>query len=93
MISEIIGWTGVVIGIFVSVPQLIKSLKNKSTQGVSKHTYQLLFIAMLCYLVRAIAIKEPIFIVSNSINIVVTGTVLYLFKKYPGDNVKVAEGK
>ena len=83
ILSEIIGWVGVVLGILVSVPQLIKSIKEKSTKGVSLHVYQLLFLAVLCYLVRAIAIREPIFIVSNAISLITTAMVLYLFKKYP----------
>lgn len=83
MASEIIGWIGVIIGIIVSLPQLIKSCREKSTQGVSKITYQLLFLTMLCYLIRAIAIKETIFIVSNAINLIITAMVLYLFEKYP----------
>lgn len=83
IISEIIGWIGVVLSILISVPQFIKSLKEKSTKGLSKQTYQLLFLTVLCYLIRAIAIKEPIFIASNAINLVITGAVLYLFKKYP----------
>ena len=83
MISEIIGWIGVVLGVAVAVPQLIKSIKAKSTKGVSKGAYQLLFLCMLCYLVRAIAIKELIFIVSNVVNLVVVGAMLYLFRIYP----------
>lgn len=83
VLSEIIGWIGVVLGVAVAVPQLIKSIKAKSTKGVSKGAYQLLFLCMLCYLIRAIAIKEPIFIVSNMINLVVVGAMLYLFKIYP----------
>lgn len=83
MVSEIIGWIGVVLGIFVSVPQLIKSIKEKSTKGVSKHAYQLLFVTISCYLIRAIAIKEPIFIVSNAAGLVGIACMLYLFKKYP----------
>jgi len=82
-LSEIIGWIGVVLGVAVAVPQLVKSLRAKSTKGVSKSAYQLLFLCMLCYLVRAIAIKELIFIVSNTINLVVVGAMLYLFRIYP----------
>lgn len=84
MISEIVGWLGVIIGIIVSVPQLVKSWREKSTDGLSIGTYQLLFLAVLCYLIRAIAIKEMIFIVSNAVNLVITAIVLYLFRKYPG---------
>lgn len=43
MISEAIGWLGVIIGIIVSVPQLVKSWREKSTDGLSIGTYQLLF--------------------------------------------------
>jgi len=83
ILTEVIGWIGVVLGVAVAVPQLVKSIKAKSTKGVSKGAYQLLFLCMLCYLVRAIAIKEPIFIVSNMINLVVVGAMLYLFRLYP----------
>ena len=86
MVTEIIGWIGVVLGILVSVPQAIKSIKEKSTKGVSLQAYQLLFLTVLCYLIRAIAIREPIFIVSNAANLIVTGIVLYLFKKYPEES-------
>ena len=86
MISEIIGWIGVILGILVSVPQAIKSVKAKSTKGVSLQAYQLLFLTILCYLIRAIAIREPIFIVSNAVNLIVTGAVLYLFKRYPEES-------
>lgn len=82
-VSEIIGWIGVMLGVFVSVPQVIKSIKEKSTKGVSKQVYQLLSLTVLCYLIRAIAIREPIFIVSNSINLIITSVMLYLFRKYP----------
>lgn len=83
MVTEVIGWLGVVFGISVSIPQLIKSMRLKSTQGLSKHTYQLLFGAISCYLVRAIAVKETVFIVSNVCGLIVTIAILYLFKKYP----------
>ncbi len=83
MITEIIGWLGVALGVSVSIPQLVKSLRARSTKGLSKHTYQLLFGAISCYLIRAIAVKEPVFIVSNSAGLVVTTAILYLFRRFP----------
>lgn len=83
MVTEVIGWLGVAFGVSVSIPQLIKSVRARSTRGLSKHTYQLLFGAITCYLIRAIAVKEPVFIVSNTAGLVVTTAILYLFKKYP----------
>jgi uncharacterized protein with PQ loop repeat len=85
-ITEIIGWIGVTLSIFISVPQFMQSFKKKSTEGLSKQTYQLLFLTVLCYLIRAIAIKEPIFIASSAINLIITAMVLYLFKLYPSKN-------
>ena len=82
MITEIIGWLGVALGVSVSIPQLVKSLRARSTKGLSKHTYQLLFGAISCYLIRAIAVKEPVFIVSNSAGLVVTTAILYLFRRF-----------
>jgi len=85
MVTEVIGWLGVAFGISVSIPQLIKSMKAKSTQGLSKHTYQLLFGAIACYLIRAIAVREAIFIVSNSVGLFITAAILYLFRIYPAE--------
>lgn len=81
--SEILGWIGVVLGTFISLPQLVKTIKEKTTKGLSKGTFQLLFVTILCYLIRSIVIKEPIFIVSNAIGLLVTAVELYLFRIYP----------
>ena len=83
ILSEAIGWLGVVFGILVSLPQIVKSIKSKSTEGVSLSTYQLLFCMVLCYLVRSVVIKDSIFIVSNVSTLLVTASMLYLFKLYP----------
>ena len=81
-LSKLIGWFGFSFGMFISVPQVIKSIRTKSTHGVSKLTYILLLLACICYTIRAIAIKETIFIMSNAFQIIVAGTMLYLMKKY-----------
>lgn len=81
-LSKFIGWLGFSFGIFVSIPQVIKSIKTHSTIGVSKLTYILLLLACLCYTIRATVIKETIFIVSNIFQIIIAMTMLYLMKKY-----------
>ena len=85
MVTETIGWLGVAFGVSVSIPQLVKSVRARSTRGLSKHTYQLLLGAISCYLIRAIAVREPVFIVSNSAGLVITAAILYLFRKYPAE--------
>ena len=81
--SEILGWVGVLLGTFISFPQLVKTIKEKTTKGLSKRTFHLLFVTLLCYLIRSIVINEPIFIVSNAIGLLITAFELYLFRIYP----------
>jgi uncharacterized protein with PQ loop repeat len=83
MWSEMIGWVGMVLSIVTTVPQFVKSAREKSTKGLSLMAYQVLFAAMACYLVRAIVIKDPVFIISSVINLILTLGMLYLFQKYP----------
>ena len=85
MVTETIGWLGAALGVSVSIPQFIKSVRARSTRGLSKHTYQLLFGAIACYLVRAIAVRDAVFIVSNSAGLVITTSILYLFRIYPAE--------
>jgi len=89
-IADIVGWAGVVFGVMVTVPQLKKSLSLRSTHGVSLQSYQLLFFMAGCYLVRAIVIGDPVFIVSNLVTLVVTLKMLTLFRQYPeNENAKL----
>ncbi len=83
MWTEMVGWVGMVFSIATSVPQFVKSVKERSTRGLSLLTYQILFAAMACYLIRAIAIKDPVFIASGVANLILTAGMMYLFKIFP----------
>ena len=76
--TVLIGWVGVAFGISVNIPQALRIQRTKSAKDVSVWTYRILFVCVVCYLVRAIAIGEPIFIVSNAVAIVVCAWVLWL---------------
>jgi len=80
--TEWVGWLGVSIGVWVNVPQAYRIWRTKSSGDVAVWTYRLLLLAVICYLIRAIAIGEWVFIVSNSIAIVVTSAVLILKRRY-----------
>jgi len=83
-ITIIIGFIGLVFGLMVAPPQLYKILKTKKVEGISKTTYQMLCICMVCYLIRAIEIKEWVFILSNGINLIINIIVLIMIMKYEG---------
>ncbi len=76
-----IGWIGVAFGLLVAPPQLYKILKHKKTQGISLLTYIALVLALLCYLIHAIIIKDAVFITAQSVNLVTNSIILYLLVK------------
>ena len=84
-LTSIIGFVGVFIGMMVNVPQIIKSYRLKSVEGVSPWVYILLFVALVCYLTRAVAIGEPVFIISNVLGLTTTLLMLIAFWKYRGE--------
>ena len=77
-LPSLIGWLGVCIGVCVNLPQAWRIYKTGQARDVSVWTYRLLLACVLCYLVKAISIHEPVFIVSNGLAVFVTSTVLYL---------------
>lgn len=77
-----IGWLGVVFGLLVGPSQLIKLIKTHNTQGISKWTYVYLNMALICYLIYAISIKDSVFIVAQGVNLWVNSAVLILLLKY-----------
>lgn len=81
---DIIGWVGVCIGVVVPLPQLYHIIKTGKVENVSATTYLLLVMAMACYLCHAIYIKDWVFIMAQSINILTNGTVLFYLIRRKG---------
>jgi uncharacterized protein with PQ loop repeat len=85
-IIEIIGWLGVTLSAGSTYPQLYKTFKNKKAGDISVHAYTMIFIAVICYLIKAISIGSAVFIVSNTLNTIGLGTMLFLIRRYNGKN-------
>lgn len=81
-IAEFFGWMGVILSASSTYPQLYKTFKNKKVGDISVHAYTMIFIAVLCYLVKAISIRSAVFIVSNTLNTIGLGTMLFLIRRY-----------
>jgi len=73
---EFIGWLGVAFGLLVAPPQLWKILKTGNTEAISLVTYAFLCLALICYLLYAISINDPVFITAQSINTTVNVAIL-----------------
>jgi len=80
--TEVVGWVGVTMGVCVNLPQAYRIWQTKSSRDVAVWTYRLLLLVVICYLIRAIAIREWVFIISNSVAIFVTILVLLLKRRY-----------
>ena len=76
-----VGWIGVAFGLAVGPAQLLRILRTRETKGISLATYTFLCCALVCYLIHAIHIQDPVFITAQSINVCVNGLVLFLLIK------------
>ena len=72
----LIGWLGVAFGLLVAPPQLIRIIVTGEVLGISVWTYTFLVLALVCYLLHAIYIKSKVFIVAQSVNLVINSIIL-----------------
>jgi len=86
LLTELMGFTAVGISYIVCIPQIIKLLKRKSSEDLSKTTFFLLLIVDLLYLVRAIYINELVFILGKawaSFIVAFQLVLIYIFRQKP----------
>jgi uncharacterized protein with PQ loop repeat len=60
-ISQIISWIGFGAGLFISIPQILRTIKLKRAHDLSIMTFFLIQISSVCFFIRAVAIKELVF--------------------------------
>ena len=63
MLTQFLGWLGVGLTTFASVPQL------KNVKQVNRTTYELLIVGIICLLIRAVAIREWVFIIGEALSL------------------------
>ena len=81
-LSQMLSWVGTTTGMLVGIPQLIKTLRTKKTSDLSATTFILIVITCSCLLVRAIAIREPAFILYYTFLVFINSLQLFLIWKY-----------
>jgi len=82
LIMTIIGWFTIFLSLMVGPPQLYKVIKTKEVRAVSKLTYLVLIFYMMLLLARAIYILDFVFIITNSLGILINGAILFLLVYY-----------
>jgi uncharacterized protein with PQ loop repeat len=92
-LSQVWGWIGFVVGMFIGVPQITKTLRTKRAGDLSPMTFVLVLIACSCLLARAIAIKEMTFICYYALLLFTNSLQLFLIWKYKERKIPASSGE
>ena len=60
------------------VPQALKTIRTRSTEGLSISTYLLFFSGTICWLIYGLLINNLPVILANAISALLAGIILYL---------------
>jgi uncharacterized protein with PQ loop repeat len=86
-LSQVLSWIGTATGMFIGIPQLVKTVRTKKTGDLSEMTFTLILITCFCLLMRAIAIKELAFIFYYTFLILINSLQLFLIWRYKDRNI------
>ncbi|MEH7503986.1 SemiSWEET transporter [Neobacillus drentensis] len=78
----IFGYLAALLTTISFLPQAIKTIKEKNTEGISLVMYSLFTSGVLMWLVYGIFVKDTPIIIANSITLILAVTILALKIKY-----------
>ncbi len=78
----IFGYMAAILTTISFLPQAIKTIKEKNTEGISLVMYSLFTSGVLMWLVYGIFVKDTPIIIANSITLILAVTILALKIKY-----------
>ena len=81
-LSQILGWIATFLFSIMIVPQMIKTIKSKDTNGVSLLLFMIFLVANVVALTYSILIHQPPLIIKYSIAIVTTLVYIAIFAFY-----------
>jgi len=79
---DILGYIAGLLILVSLVPQIIKSWKTKSTKDISLLRYIIYIIGIIMWLIYGSLLNNGPMIISNSINLLLASSILYLKLKY-----------
>lgn len=65
--SQIVGFAATLIGVVSTLPQLIKTLRTRSTTDISLWMWLLIDISVFCWLIHGLVFTDWPIIISNSL--------------------------
>ena len=81
-LSQILSWVGTGTGMFIGIPQIVKTVRTRKVSDLSPTMFILILITCSCFLIRAIVIRELAFIFYYSFLILINSLQLFLIWKY-----------
>lgn len=81
-IVPIFGYVAAILTTLSFLPQALKTIKEKNTEGISLVMYSLFTSGVLMWLVYGLFVKDIPIIVANSITLILAVTILALKIKY-----------
>ena len=83
----VVGYIAAILTTISFLPQAIKTIKEKNTEGISLVMYSLFTIGVFMWLVYGLFLKDTPIVVANGLTLVLAVTILTLKVKY-SSNVK-----
>jgi len=81
-LTQLLGWTATILFSVALVPQIVKTLKRKSTEGVSIWLFIIFFIANIIALIYALLIIQPPLVIKYILGILESVFYIVVFAIY-----------
>lgn len=83
--TEILGVVGTGLVIVGYVPQIVHLVRERCTAGISTLAFSLWCAASLLFLIHAAVIRDAVFVVVQTVNLVAGGLIVAFCKRYEGE--------
>lgn len=93
LIIQITGWLNMLLFSIVTWPQIYKTLKTKTTSGVSISVYYILVLANIDALIYALLINQPPLLFKYVFGLVTSLIYIWVYFKYGRKNVNSSKTK
>ena len=83
--TQILGFVGTGLVIVGYVPQIVHLVKERCSAGISISAFSLWCAASLLFLIHATVIRDAVFVVVQTVNLVAGGLIVAFCKRYEGE--------
>lgn len=79
---EIFGWIATVIVSIQFIPQLIRSIQTKDTEGLSLYMIYMIISGSVLWIIHGIIVSDAPILATNCVILVVSSSLLFIKLKY-----------